>query len=116
MYHVWIAENLFHYKKEQTKYSIKPEHYDKLPLFLEDKDTNSYLNEFFFFVFSKVWDWQCLKELDVGTSERKMKDKEESAGVEAEADPNDTVHDVGEGAGLEVSEDEGTDPAQAEAV
>ena len=51
-YHVWNAENLFHYKAEQTKYSIKPEDYGKLPLFLEDKETNNYLNEFFFYVFS----------------------------------------------------------------
>ena len=71
MNHVWNAENLFHYKAEQTKYSIKPEHYGKLPgpLFLDDKETNTYLNEFFFFVFSKVGDWQCLKELAVGRGE-----------------------------------------------
>jgi len=71
MNHVWNAENLFHYKAEQTKYSIKPEDYGngKLPFFLKDKETNTYLNEFFFFVFSKVGDWQCLKELAVGSSE-----------------------------------------------
>ena len=69
MNHVSNAENLFHYKAEQTKYSIKPEHYGKLPLFLDDKETNTYLNEFFFFVFSKVGDWQCLKELTVGSGE-----------------------------------------------
>ena len=68
-YHVWNAENLFHYKAEQTKYSIKPEDYGKLPLFLEDKETNTYLNEFFFYVFSKVGAWQCLKELSVGSTE-----------------------------------------------
>ena len=69
MNHVWNAENLFHYKAEQTKYSIMPEDYCKLPLFLKDKETNTYLNEFFFFVFSKVRDWQCLKELAVTRGE-----------------------------------------------
>jgi hypothetical protein len=75
MYHVvytdtlpaWITENLFHYTNEQSKYSIKPEDYCTKPLFLEDKETNLSLNNFFFYMFSFVGRWQCLtrKELSV---------------------------------------------------
>ena len=60
-----MAENLFHYKAEQSKYSIKPADYGKKPLFLIDKDSSTYLNEFFFYVFSRVGRWQCLRELNV---------------------------------------------------
>ena len=38
-----LAENLFHYKAEQSKYSIKPEDYGKKPLFLVDKDFVKYI-------------------------------------------------------------------------
>ena len=51
IYPVWKTENLFHYKAKQSKYSIKPEDYCKNPLFIVDKDSNTYLNEFFFYVF-----------------------------------------------------------------
>ena len=51
----------------QSKYSIKPADYSTKPLFLEDTDseTNNLLNKFFFYVFSFVVRWQCLKELSV---------------------------------------------------
>ena len=67
IYPVWNTENLFHYKAEQSKYSIKPEDYGKKPLFVVDKDSNTYLNEFFFYVFSHVGRWQCLRELSVAS-------------------------------------------------
>ena len=46
---VWNTENLFHYKAEQSKYSIKPEDCCKKPLF------------------SHVGRWQCLRELSVAS-------------------------------------------------
>jgi hypothetical protein len=44
IYPVWNTENLFHYKAEQSKYSIKPVDYGKKPSFIVDKDSNTYLN------------------------------------------------------------------------
>jgi hypothetical protein len=67
IYPVWNTEDLFHYKAEQSKYSIKPEDYGKKPLFVVDKESNTYLNEFFFYVFSHVGRWQCLRELSVAS-------------------------------------------------
>ena len=48
VYPFWKTENLFHCKAKQSKNSIKPEDYCKKPLFVVDKDSNTYLNEFFF--------------------------------------------------------------------
>ena len=56
-----LFRNLFHFKRDQTKYSIKPADYAKLPLFLEDKASSAYLNDFFCFIMSKVGEWQGMR-------------------------------------------------------
>jgi len=62
------AANLFHFKADQTKYSIKPEDYGKKPLFDNDELTGCcYLNDFFFYVFSKVSEWQNMKNMEVSS-------------------------------------------------
>jgi len=63
----YSAENLFHYKLNQTRYSIKPEDYQKLPLFVESQDSSTYVNEFFFLVYSRFTSWQNMKSLAVAT-------------------------------------------------
>ena len=55
------SENLFHFKRDQTKYSIKPADYAKLPLFLEDKASSAYLNDFFCYIMSKVGEWRGMR-------------------------------------------------------
>ena len=75
MNHVWNAENLFHYKADsgradQVQHQARALRQASLvPPRLDNKKTNTYLSEFFFFVFSKVGDWQCLNELTVGSGE-----------------------------------------------
>jgi hypothetical protein len=46
---------------------IKPEDHSKKPLFVVDKDSNTCINEFFFYVFSHVGRLQCLRELSVAS-------------------------------------------------
>ena len=69
MVYMYFAENLFHFKLAQDKYSIKPEDYTRLPLFVDDKDSKTLLNEFFFYVFSKFSSWQNMKDFQVTTME-----------------------------------------------
>ena len=58
-----VAANLFHFKLEQDKYSIKPEDYGKKPLIFDKNDLTSstYLNDFFFYVFQRFCTWQGMK-------------------------------------------------------
>ena len=60
-----FAENLFHFKVDQPQYSIKPADYDTLPLFVDNKSHKTLLNEFFFYVLSKVSSWQSMKDMTV---------------------------------------------------
>jgi hypothetical protein len=61
------AANLFHFKHDQAQYSIKPDQYGKKPLIFPKNDLTAscYLNEFFFYVFSKFSDWQNMKSMAV---------------------------------------------------
>ena len=51
MLHMPFAENLFHFKLDQTEYSIAPGDYDKIQLFHDNKRQKMLLNEFYFYVF-----------------------------------------------------------------
>ena len=55
--------NLFHFKKDQVEYSIKPEDHGSEPLFSNKGASQTLLNEFFFYVLSRVSSWQCMNEL-----------------------------------------------------
>jgi hypothetical protein len=61
------AANLFHFKHDQAQYIIKPDHYGKKPLIFpkDDLTASCYLNDFFFYVFSKFSDWQNMKSMAV---------------------------------------------------
>ena len=52
--------NLFHFKPGAKGYSIDPANFDKVPLFIQDKEGTTVLNEFFFYVFSRALSWQSL--------------------------------------------------------
>ena len=60
-----LAGNLFHFKKDQVEYSIKPEDHGSKPLFSKKGASQTMLNEFFFYVLSIVSSWQCMTELRV---------------------------------------------------
>ena len=62
-----LAGNLFHFKKDQAEYSIKPKDHGSKPLFSNKGASQTLLNEFFFYVFSRVSSWQCMNELRVTT-------------------------------------------------
>jgi len=64
---MFCAENLFHFKIDQDVNSIKPEDHGKKPLFKDEGICKTMLNEFFFYVFSKVSSWQSMKDLEVTT-------------------------------------------------
>jgi hypothetical protein len=61
--------NLFHFKHDQAQYSIHPDHYGKKPLIFpkDDLTTSCYLNDFFFYVFSKFSEWQNMKSMTVSS-------------------------------------------------
>ena len=63
MIHMLFAENLFHFKLDQPKYSIAPGDYGKLPLFHDNKRHKTLLNEFCFYVFSRFWSWQSMRDI-----------------------------------------------------
>ena len=52
--------NLFHFKPGSRAYSIDPEMFGKVPLFIKNKEDTTVLNEFFFYVFSRALSWQSL--------------------------------------------------------
>ena len=58
-----VAGNLFHFKKDQAEYSIKPEDHGSKPLFSKKGAGQTFLNKFFFFVLSRVSSWQFMTEL-----------------------------------------------------
>jgi hypothetical protein len=62
-------EHLCHFKLDQTLYSIKPNDFDTLPLFVEGPGATIYLNEFFFYLLSMVPFWQGMKRVGVATVE-----------------------------------------------
>lgn len=64
-----LAGNLFHFKKDQPEYSIKPEDHGSKPLISPTKTSRTLLNEFFFYVLSKVSSWQSMAELRVTTQD-----------------------------------------------
>ena len=57
----------FHFKKDQVEYSIKQEDHGLKPLFSNKGASQTLLNEFFLYVFSRVSSWQCMNELRVTT-------------------------------------------------
>jgi hypothetical protein len=59
--------NLFHFKHDQAQYSIKQDQHGKKPLIFpkDDLTASCYLNNFFFYVFSKFSDWQNIKSMAV---------------------------------------------------
>jgi hypothetical protein len=65
------AANLFHFKHDQAQYSIKPDQYCKKPLIFpkDDLTASCYLNDFFFYVFSKFSDLQNIKSMPVSSLE-----------------------------------------------
>jgi hypothetical protein len=65
------AANLFHFKHDQAQYSIKQDQYGKKPLIFpkDDLTASCYLNDFFFYVFSKFSDWQNMKSMAVSSLE-----------------------------------------------
>ena len=62
-----LSGNLFHFKKDQAEYSIKQEDHGSKPLFSNKGASQTLLNEFFFYVLSRVSSWQCMNELRVTT-------------------------------------------------
>ena len=63
-----LAGNLFHqihFKKDQAEYSIKLEDHGSKSLFSNEGASQTLLNEFFFYVLSRVSSWQCMTELRV---------------------------------------------------
>jgi hypothetical protein len=69
------AADLFHFKHDQaqSRYSIKPENYTNLkkPLIFPKEDLTAicYLNDFFFYVFSKFSDWLNMKSIAMSSLE-----------------------------------------------
>ena len=57
-----MAGGLFHFKKDHTEYSLKPDDYPTKPLFVASKD-NTLLNEFFLYVLEDVHTCQSLGAL-----------------------------------------------------
>ena len=63
-------ENLFHFKRYQERYSIKPDDFINLPLFYDQVVTcNTYLKEVFFLVLSRFFHWQSTTEYRVPVDE-----------------------------------------------
>ena len=62
-----LAGNLFHFKEDQAEYSIKQEDHGSKPLCSKKGASQTLLNEFFFYVLSRVSSWQCMTELRVTT-------------------------------------------------
>jgi hypothetical protein len=63
-YTVVSPDNLFHFKRDQERYSSKPNDFIRLPLY--DKrhiQCSTYLNDFFFLVLSRFFHWQGMTEL-----------------------------------------------------
>ena len=59
MWYTVFSDNLFHFKLDQERYSIKPEDFVRLPLYDEGHvQSSTYLNEFFFLVLSRFFQWQ----------------------------------------------------------
>ena len=52
--------NLFHFKPGSRAYSIDPDMFGKVSLFIKNKEDTTVLNEFFFYVFSRALSWQSL--------------------------------------------------------
>ena len=57
-----IAGGLFHFKKDNAQYSLKPEDYATKPLFVASKE-NRFLNEFFLYVLEDLHTCQSLGAL-----------------------------------------------------
>lgn len=55
---------------DQKEYSIKPEDYGKLPLFVEGANSNTLLNDLFCYVCSKIPKMQCMKQLSISSIEK----------------------------------------------
>ena len=62
-----LAGNLFHFKKDQAEHSIKQEDHGPKPPFSKKGASQTLLNEFFFYVLSRVSSWQCMTELRMAT-------------------------------------------------
>ena len=60
-----LAGNLFHFKKDQAEYSIKLEDHGSKTLFSKKGASQTLLNEFFFYLLSRVSSWQCMTEFRV---------------------------------------------------
>ena len=54
---------------DQEEYSIKPEDYGKLPLFVEGANSNTLLNELFCYACSKIHKMQGMKKLSISSIE-----------------------------------------------
>ena len=57
---------MFRSKLDQSKYSIKLEDHDWLPLFDDDKNKVTCLNQLFYYGFFKVWSWQRMRNMQLG--------------------------------------------------
>jgi hypothetical protein len=57
-----IAGGLFHFKKDNAQYSLKPEDYATKPLFVASKE-NRFLNQFFLYVLEDLHTCQSLGAL-----------------------------------------------------
>ena len=62
-----LAGNLFHFKKDQAEHSIKQEDHGPKPPFSKKGASQTLLNEFYFYVLSRVSSWQCMTEVRVTT-------------------------------------------------
>jgi hypothetical protein len=66
---VWIggdqADTVLPKPISKAQYSIKPDHYCQKPLIFpkDNLTTSCYLNDLFFYVFSKFNDWQNMKSM-----------------------------------------------------
>jgi hypothetical protein len=57
-------DKLFHFKRDQERYSIKLDDFTRLPLYDETHiQSSTYLNDFFFLVLSRFFYWQGVAEL-----------------------------------------------------
>ena len=52
--------NLFHFKPGSKAYSIDPDRFEQVPLFIKDKEDTTVLNDLFFYIFSRALTWQSL--------------------------------------------------------